>query len=94
MLGAAAGQSRVSESEVVRNSCVSDKSVSLLKISNMLEDTNNSNSSSLASSSHCWEEDGSFHSVCIFVLSVSGFCSLAAIFTVYRIVRLIIEAVR
>lgn len=50
--------------------------------------------SDTSSSSHCWEEDGSFHSVCIFVLSVSGVCTLATIITVYRVIQMIIAAVR
>ena len=50
--------------------------------------------SSQSSSSHCWEEDGSFHSVCIFVLAVSGVCSLATFITVYRVILMIIAAVR
>ena len=58
----------------------------------MLGATNTSHSS--ASSSHCWEPDGSFHSVCIFVLSVSALCSIATVATVYRIVIMIMQALR
>ena len=46
------------------------------------------------SGSHCWEPDGTFHSVCIFVLSVSALCSIATIVTVYRIVIMIMQAIR
>ena len=52
----------------------------------------NNNSSSPAS--HCWEPDGTFHSVCIFVLSVSALCTIATIVTVYRVVIMILQAVR
>ena len=44
--------------------------------------------------SHCWEEDGSIHSVCIFVLSVSGVCTIATMLTVYRVIQMILAAVR
>ena len=44
--------------------------------------------------SHCWEEDGSLHSVCIFVFVCSGVCSLATVITVYRVILMIIQAVR
>ena len=52
------------------------------------------NNSSSSSGSHCWEPDGTFHSVCIFVLSVSALCSIATIVTVYRVVIMIMQAVR
>ena len=52
------------------------------------------NSNSSSPSSHCWEPDGTFHSVCIFVLSVSALCSIATIVTVYRVVIMILQAVR
>ena len=44
--------------------------------------------------SHCWEEDGSIHNVCIFVFVCSGVCSLATVITVYRVILMIIQAVR
>lgn len=50
--------------------------------------------SSGAGGSHCWEEDGSLHSVCIFVFVCSGVCSLATVITVYRVILMIIQAVR
>ena len=52
------------------------------------------NQNSSISGSHCWEPDGTFHSVCIFVLSVSALCSIATIVTVYRVVIMIMQAVR
>ena len=52
------------------------------------------NTNSTTSTSHCWEPDGTFHSVCIFVLSVSALCSIATIVTVYRVVIMILQAVR
>ena len=52
------------------------------------------NSNSTSTTSHCWEPDGSFHSVCIFVLSVSALCTIATIATVYRIVIMIMQALR
>ena len=61
-------------------------------ISDSISDSLTQNSSQ--SSSHCWEEDGSFHSVCIFVLAVSGVCSLATFITVYRVIQMIIAAIR
>ena len=52
------------------------------------------NISSSSSGSHCWEPDGTFHSVCIFVLSVSALCSIATFVTVYRVVIMIMQAIR
>ena len=51
-------------------------------------------SSSGGGGSHCWEEDGSIHNVCIFVFVCSGVCSLATVITVYRVILMIIQAVR
>ena len=52
------------------------------------------NTSSSSSGSHCWEPDGTFHSVCIFVLSVSALCSIATVATVYRLGIMIMQALR
>jgi len=39
--------------------------------------------------SHCWEPDGSFHIVCIFVILVSSCCFFITVLSVYRIFKLI-----
>ena len=45
-------------------------------------------------SSHCWEPDGSFHAVCIFVISISIVCGIITIFSVYRIAQMVAAAMR
>merc|ERR1711915_790971 len=45
-------------------------------------------------SSHCWEPDGSFHAVCIFVISISSVCGIITIFSVYRIAHMVAAALR
>lgn len=44
--------------------------------------------------SHCWEPDGSFHSVCIFVIGVSIVCGIVTVISVYRIVQMVMAAIR
>merc|ERR1719452_185462 len=44
--------------------------------------------------SHCWEPDGSFHVVCIFVISVSIVCGLVTFISVYRIVQMVMASLR
>ena len=63
----------------------------------LLENQNkflNSSLSSSSSSSHCWEPDGSFHSVCIFVITVSVVCGVITIISVYRIILLMLDMFR
>merc|ERR1719370_246612 len=52
------------------------------------------NSSLSSSSSHCWEPDGSFHSVCIFVITVSVVCGVITIISVYRIILMLLDMFR
>merc|ERR1719376_2054994 len=51
-------------------------------------------SSSSSSSSHCWEPGGSFHSVCIFVITVSVVCGVITIISVYRIILMLLDMFR
>ena len=46
------------------------------------------------SGSHCWEPDGSFHVVCMFVIGASSVCGVITIFSVYRIILMVISAIR
>merc|ERR1711962_1551544 len=39
--------------------------------------------------SHCWEEDGSFHVVCMFVIAISCVCFFITVLSVYKIIILI-----
>ena len=39
--------------------------------------------------SHCWEPDGSFHVVCMFVIAVSCVCAFITVISVYKIVILV-----
>merc|ERR1711874_615292 len=62
-----------------------------------MEDTlvmENQNKFQNSSSSHCWEPDGSFHSVCIFVITVSVVCGLITFISVYRIVLMVLDMFR
>ena len=56
--------------------------------------TNSTSSLSINSGSHCWEPDGSFHVVCIFVIAVSILCGLVTIVSVYRIFQMVMAAIR
>ena len=42
------------------------------------------------SGSHCWEPDGSFHVVCLFVIVVSTVCFFISVLSVYRIIMLVL----
>lgn len=42
------------------------------------------------SGSHCWEPDGSFHVVCLFVIAVSTVCFFISVLSVYRIIMLVL----
>eukprot|EP00091_Calanus_sinicus_P014642 TRINITY_DN32264_c0_g1_i1.p1 TRINITY_DN32264_c0_g1~~TRINITY_DN32264_c0_g1_i1.p1 ORF type:complete len:112 (-),score=19.58 TRINITY_DN32264_c0_g1_i1:77-412(-) len=44
--------------------------------------------------SHCWEPDGSFHSVCIFVIGMSSVCVILTVIAVYRIGEMVLQLVR
>jgi len=39
--------------------------------------------------SHCWEPDGSFHVVCMFVIAVSCVCAFITVISVYKIIILV-----
>merc|ERR1711974_387061 len=39
--------------------------------------------------SHCWEEDGSFHVVCMFVIAISCVCFFITVISVYKIIILV-----
>eukprot|EP00092_Neocalanus_flemingeri_P030461 GFUD01033067.1.p2 GENE.GFUD01033067.1~~GFUD01033067.1.p2 ORF type:complete len:138 (+),score=39.18 GFUD01033067.1:279-692(+) len=61
------------------------------------DSANSSVTSSLSvipSGSHCWEPDGSFHSVCIFVIGMSIVCGIVTVISVYRIGQMVIASVR
>ena len=55
--------------------------------------TSNITAAAAHSGSHCWE-DGSFHSVCIFVISVSLVCSLVTVVTAWRVAVMVASALR
>jgi len=44
--------------------------------------------------SHCWEDDGSFHVVCIFVITISIACGLITLLCTYRILSLLVQSFR
>ena len=44
--------------------------------------------------SHCWEPDGSFHSVCSFVIGMSSVCVILTVIAVYRIGEMILQLIR
>ena len=56
--------------------------------------TSNITAAAAHSGSHCWEQDGSFHSVCIFVISVSLVCSLVTVVTAWRVAAMVASALR
>eukprot|EP00092_Neocalanus_flemingeri_P095196 GFUD01121107.1.p1 GENE.GFUD01121107.1~~GFUD01121107.1.p1 ORF type:complete len:130 (-),score=28.21 GFUD01121107.1:114-503(-) len=53
-----------------------------------------SNLPTAPSGSHCWEPDGSFHSVCMFVIGVSIACGIVTVISVYRIIHMVLAMVR
>ena len=44
--------------------------------------------------SHCWEPDGSFHSVCSFVIGMSSVCVILTVIAVYRIGEMVLQLIR
>ena len=44
--------------------------------------------------SHCWEPDGSFHIVCIFVIGMSSVCVILTAIAVYRIGEMVLQLIR
>ena len=44
--------------------------------------------------SHCWEPDGSFHIVCIFVIGMSSVCVILTAIAAYRIGEMVLELIR
>ena len=48
----------------------------------------------ITNTSSSWETDGSFHSVCIFVITVSIVCGILTLISVYRIVQMLLDMFR
>jgi len=44
--------------------------------------------------SHCFEPDGSFHVVCMFVIGVSIFCGAISLICTLKVVKMIVQIVR
>ena len=52
------------------------------------------NNQTIGFKSHCWEDDGSFHAVCIFVIGMSLVCAIIVTMSVIRISQLVMEMYR
>ena len=44
--------------------------------------------------SHCFEPDGSFHVVCMFVIGVSIFCGLISLICTWKVIKMCIQIIR
>merc|ERR1712107_566242 len=79
------------EAELEENFVVSEGAMASV-VNALMAATASNLTGSTGHGSHCWEEDGSFHVVCMFVIAISCVCFFITVLSVYKIIILIFSS--